>query len=769
MPAIVVKAFGGLKPIASALLLQSGDATVAENARLVSGALVPLKGMTKLKDSKILTPWTIFRYGKSSSEVEHWLEFAFDTDVVNSPIPDDPYSRVYWTDGGTAKYATSTLALSGTGALPGGSLTLGIPSPNGTPSASQSSYGYASATITASQIDALFIGSVLSIEVDNGSPAVLTLTGSGGDVSATTLASQLNGVTGITATVVNGDVKVETKSSVETSAIKISKKVSDVDDYSTSAITYQDFIGPIYGNNPLGGLAGTLSSPAKYTVSSGMITALPVGTRLAVTVNSNPDVLVTASAGTGTFPESVTPTSFKTAVNVLGLNVTLNDGTDPSVTIETAATGSAASFRIRKVVPGKKATYSELASGSNVAAASDTETRSYVYTYVSEFGEEGPPSKPSSLVTVNPNVSVTVANLDLAPSGAYSITKKRIYRTSTVGTTAQFQFVDEIPVATTSYADSKSQSDLGEVLLSTDWSPPPAGLRGLKMMANGVAVGFVGNTLYMSEPNMPHAWPHKYPVDYQIVGLSPFRQSVAILTTGHPFLASGVDPAGMSLERLEFPHACLSKQSIVDTGDGCLYAGADGIVSIGAGGMKLVSEQLFSREQWQTYNPSTMRAYFHDNRYHVLYQDVSNVRGTMIFDFSGQGALLTTATINTATPISAGYSDPRTDTLYFAQSGEIRRYNSATTSLTSRWKTGTYRLIKPVNFSFGMVRAKSYPVTLKITPDNRPTFVKTVANDQAFRLPAGFLAQQWQFEIECNDEVSMFAVATSATELQGIQ
>lgn len=764
MAAIVVKAFGGLKPLSSQFLFQTGDATVAENVRLVSGSIVPLKATTNLKALDSSAPQTVFRYGQSGSESEYWLEFPEDTDVVNSPIPNDVYGRIYWADGGTAKYAPNTLILSSK-PYPGGYYALGVPAPLSAPSAAQSAYVAASATIVASQIENLSVGNVLSVEVDNNAAVLVTLTGSGGDVTAASLAANLNSVATISATVVSGSVKVSTKSKTETSALKISKKTSETQDYSAGAVTYQGFIGPISGN---------ASSGATYTASGDLIASLTPGSKLAVKINNNAEVLVTVAAGAGTFPEAVTPTSFKAAISLVGLNVVINDGASPTVTITTSLTGTSASFQIRKVIPGTKAGYSELASGSNVSAASSLETRSYVYTFVSAYGEEGPPSAPSSVATVNPNAEVSVANLSLSPGGAYNLTKKRIYRTSTVGTSAEFQFVDEISIAQTSYTDTKAQSDLGEVLSTTDWVPPPSNLRGLKMMANGVAVGFVGNTLYMSEPNLPHAWPHKYPVDYQIVGLSPFRQSVAILTNGHPFLASGVDPGGMTLERLEFPHACLSKQSIVDTGDGCLYAGADGVVSIGAGGMKIVSEQIFSREQWQALNPSTMKAFFHDNRYHVMYQDASGVRRTLIFDFSGQGAVLTTTDLNAGTPVTAGYSDARTDTLYLAQGGFLKRFNNAATALVARWATGIYRLLHPVNFSFGMVRASEYPtganaIKLKMYADDRAPFVKTVTGPDAFRLPAGFRAQQWKFEIETSVEVSMFAVATSATELQAIQ
>jgi hypothetical protein len=541
MPAIVIKAFNGIKPIVSPLLLQPGEAQIAENVQLVSGALVPLRSVSAVRPLTKSSPQTIFRYGDSEDESEYWLEFQQDTDVVNSPIPNDQYRRIYWTDGGSPRYATSQQILSGA-SYPSLSSPLGIPAP-------------------------------------------------------------------------------------------------------------------------------------------------------------------------------------QTAI---------------------------------------------IASGAEPPDAANSETRAYTYTYVSAYGEEGPAAPPSSLVTIDPNEPVLLQAMSTGVGGEYNLVSKRIYRTSTVGSNAEYQFVAEVPVSDTATTDNKEQAELGEVLLSKDWVPPPAGMRGLKMMANGVAAAFLENTLYLSEPNLPHAWPHKYPVDFRIVGLSTFRQSVAVLTNGYPFLATGVDPGGMSLERLEFPHACLSKKSIVDTGDGCLYAGADGVVSIGANGMRVVSEQLFSREQWQSLNPASMRAFLHNSRYHVLYQDKSGYRGMLVFDFTGQGAVLTTTSLNSSSLIRAGHSDARSDTLYLAMDSEILRYNDSPDPLVALWRSGVYRLIRPVSFSYGMVRASTYPVELRIYADDRQPFVKTVQSNAGFRLPSGFTAQQWQFEVESIHEVSMVAVATSAAELQSM-
>jgi len=398
-------------------------------------------------------------------------------------------------------------------------------------------------------------------------------------------------------------------------------------------------------------------------------------------------------------------------------------------------------------------------------SATQTEVRTYVYTYVSAYGEEGPPSPASSLATLDPAQPAGLTNIAVAPSGAYNIATKRIYRSSAVGSAAQFQFVAEIPIANTTYSDEVLQASLGEILPSTEWYAPPSGMKGLKLLANGAAIGFKGNTVHLSEPNLPHAWPHEYPIEEEIVGIGVFRQSAVILTTGRPYLMSGADPQAMSLERMELPQACLSKRSIVDTGDGVLYASPDGIVSISSGGIQLITRDLFTRDQWQAFNPSSIQAVSHDNRYHAMYTTAGGTRGTLVFDFSGQGALLSETDINQTTAVTALYADYRTDTLYMAQGTNIVRYNAGT-PLTYAWRSKMFRAPFAMNFSRAQLISTSYPTTLKVYADGVLRFTKSVANGGTFFLPSGLRAIDWQFEISGTGEVTQLVVATAADELR---
>lgn len=539
MSLVNISSFNGLRPITEPRLLGLDEATVARNVRLTSGAIQPLGGTTILKTLKRNAPKTIWRYGTDANEQNYWLEFANDTDVIHSPIPDDQWARAYWADGVKPKYAPNSVLISGTGAYPGGSYDLGIPAP-------------------------------------------------------------------------------------------------------VTTITVASFTPPV-----------------------------------------------------------------------------------------------------------------------NAALA---EKRIYTYTYVSAYGEEGPPAPDSIIVSVDPEHPVTIESMS-PPSGAINITSIRIYRSSTVGSAAAYQFVDEIPVSQASYTDAKSQADLGEVLPSEEWYAPPDKLRGLKMMASGALIGFVDNNVHLSEPNMPHAWPHRFTIDLPIVGIGVFRQSAVILTNGFPYIMTGVDPAAMTPERLEIPQACLSKRSIVDAGDGVIYASPDGLVSIGSAGINILTLKLMTAKQWMEYNPASMIGVLHDSRYHAFYTKLDGTRGELIFDFSGQGAVMTESSVSADSPVTAAYADARSDTLYVAKGVNILRFNKGT-NVPAVWRSRIFRTAYPVNMSVAAVDALAYPVTLRVYADDQLKFTKTVSGSSSFTLPGGYRASNWQFEIESQNEVNRLRVATSMSELK---
>lgn len=794
MAAIVVKQFGGLKPIVSARLLAASEAQIANNVRSVSGSLLPMRGTTTLQALQSSSPATIYRYGTSATESNYWLEFSQDTDVMRSPIAADQYDRLYWTNGnGVPRYAPNSLILqAGSGAYPRASYQLGIPAPSA-PSAVGGATAAAEVqtfSISAAQISALGASTKLKVVVTTASASpetILTIN----SVSATSVAAALSTVTNLTAVEKDGGVVITPGSTV--TKVSISIKTGTQDNYDAAAVTYTSYLQPGDTYNLIAGarifavVDGSLIrgagsgldfstfAPAAVLFSPSVIAAIPVGSRIAIQVNGGSQVAVTVQAGTGTYPPVVTPQSLAAAfAGVTGTETeTISNGaytingnvvTGQFVILRSTLAGNNTTILVRRVTPATADVYGSPNSWVRNTSEPAPETRVYVCTYVSAYGEEGPPSPASTSISVVEKQQVTIT-LPGSPTGSYNITLKRIYRSSTVGSTAQFQFVAEVPVATGSYVDSKSQADLGEVLMTEDWVAPPAGLKGLRVMANGASVGFVGKTLYFSEPNLPHAWPHQYPIDFDIVGIATYGQFVAVLTTSYPYIFEGVDPAAMTSRKLNLPQACVAKRSIVETGNGVIYASPDGLVEIGTQN-DVVTRGLLSRDQWQAYVPSSMECYLYNGRVHTVYNTGSG-RGMLVFDFSGQGATLTTNNFNLTTATTAGFYDASTDKLYFAQGSNIVRFDQGSNQ-TYAWRSKVFRLDFPTNFGFAQVNAYSYPVTLKVYADGVLQSTNVVANNNQFRLPSGFRAYEWYFDVEGTGEVIEVAIAQSTSELKSV-
>jgi hypothetical protein len=909
MTLLSVKAFNGLKPVIKPRLLPDGNAQVAQNVRLISGSIEPLRGTTTLKATTVANPKTIYRFGSSGAESQNWLEFANDTDLMRSPVPNDQFDRLYWADGITApRYAANGNV--------GSSYQLGIPAPSASPALSAFGAVTEYTTVTREYVLTFYNptatkeslpGAVLSVQAVNGQKvafsklttdnlgdagitkkriyrkvsgtyrlvteldlAVTTYDDSATDAALSSAASlsvaiasaptaptraptasagaaiataaaitrdYVYTVRNFSVTTGGGENEVTTYYE-ESAASPVRSTSADA----TQTITIGDLSNALNGTHfrlyrrDAGGSAYQLVAevPATQSSISDVIGRTVLGISLASTAPANvgpasaPTAAISSSTASSvvsrvymityldasgnesnkspisnvvsvvdgvtavaishseTLPVGVSKKRlYRQTVTVSGGALSTSDANWKLVTEVTASAtsttdsateaslGGTLSSNLRNLPPSPTGTPTI---NATIPAKQVPESRTYVLTYVSAYGEEGPPSTASAVTALDPAADATLT-LASAPGGNYNLTLKRLYRSSTVGGAAQFQLVPvtwagnstpsfDIPIAVTSVTDSADQAELAEVLPSEGWEAPPATLKGLRMVANGAAVGFSGRTVYLSEPNLPHAWPHKYPIDYDIVGVAVFGQTVAVLTDGYPFLLQGADPAAMTPTKLEVPQACASKRSIVETGDGVIYASPDGLVSLGAV-ISVITEGIFSRDQWQAFVPSSMECYLYNRRIHVFYTAAGNARGCLVFDLTGQGAALTTIDMAVGAAVTAGYYSAKTDLLYLAQGGNIVRFDQGS-ALTLTWRSKLFRLAHPQNMRVGQVRAATYPVTLKIYADGALKHTQTVADNDHFVLPSGFRGIDWEFQVEASTEVSEVSLATSIGELQSV-
>lgn len=341
------------------------------------------------------------------------------------------------------------------------------------------------------------------------------------------------------------------------------------------------------------------------------------------------------------------------------------------------------------------------------STAGTTETRAYVYTNVSTFGsvkEESAPSPAGTVTVTSTGATVTVAGFSAAPTTGYNITHRRIYRTITGASTVTYSFVAEIAVATASYVDNKTVTELGSELPSLYWNEPPADLKGLVSMPNGILAGFIGNQVWFSEPYYPHAWPEGYmlTVDDPIVGLGVFQTTLVVLTQRYPVLISGVSPTSMSQQKLPIPQPCVSKLSIASDQYGVLYASPNGLVSIGSGTQDVVTTPLYTRDEWQTLNPTSMIGMIYNNMYMGFYTATGGSKAIVLsrgdipplvaLDFDAQCVFVDRST-------AAIYAIKKSDKALYQLDA------SAVNFTTYEWLSKKFVMPNPINFGAMKVQA----------------------------------------------------------------
>lgn len=327
-------------------------------------------------------------------------------------------------------------------------------------------------------------------------------------------------------------------------------------------------------------------------------------------------------------------------------------------------------------------TATDTATGSSVIA----ETRFYVFTYVSVFGdleEESAPSPSSLAVTISTGRKVTVANMGTTPPTGYAnITKKRIYRTLPGETSAgNYVFVAEVSIGTASYVDDLLAAALGEALATTTWVPPPDTLSGLTSMANGMMAGFVGNTVYFCEPYFHHAWPAEYTqsVPDKIVGLASYGNTLVVMTEGQPYLMVGVAPSEIAVDKVPIPEPCVSKRSIAADAYGVMYASPNGVVAIGPQQRGVITNSLFRRDEWQAYAPNSIIAAIYDGKYFATFAEIDQGNRTMVISRDDFPALAFLSERAGAFYSDLGegtlyYLDPSNDTIYQFDADEVSPY-----------------------------------------------------------------------------------------------
>ena len=391
-----------------------------------------------------------------------------------------------------------------------------------------------------------------------------------------------------------------------------------------------------------------------------------------------------------------------------------------------------------------------------------------------------------------------------------NLTKLRIYRLNSGTAVAEFQYVDEIEFtgylgATTyaegdvvaygtkyykslvdgnsgntpgsdptyweefTYTDTKEDTELGELLQTEGWDEPPADLQGLMLYMNSILVGFSGNQLYFSVPLYPYAWPDDYALSFTdpIVGIGQIDEYIVVLTEGAPAIVTGSDPETMSQTPLPVKQPALTQGGIVSSRAGVISTTEDGLFMVTGGGEKIITEHLYTKDQWMDLSPADLRSVFYDDRYFGFFEGGGE---GIVLDFHDPQRI-TTFNISDMVVYNT-YSDG--DNLYILAldndpssprygTVNVYRWQGSATYLEAIWKSKQYQYQFPFSFAFGRVIADG-DLTFKLYADGSLIHTENVTSDELFRLPSG---RNKVFEIELTGEsdVDYVAIANSPKEL----
>ena len=433
-----------------------------------------------------------------------------------------------------------------------------------------------------------------------------------------------------------------------------------------------------------------------------------------------------------------------------------------------------ASFRLGLPTPGA---FTAAPSVDNTSAADGAalSSRAYLYTEITTFGEEGPPSEVTSADIVDAENGATVTlTLPAATSGNYSIAKRRIYRTDINGV---FRFVKDV-TGTSAGTTTEAVTDdlLGEEIESSDNLAPPddttsdhpdGPMLGITTMPNGITAGFSGNTLLFSESFLPHSYPlaNQLTTQEDIVAIASIASGLLVTTKGKPLMASGTDPSAMAMVEIDANLPCVNKRSLVDMGEYAIYSSPDGLVLASNSGIQLITEQILTRDQWQTeYYPSNVEAYEYEGKYIAFTFDVSDNSTKKGFIFDPRGGK--NAFVNLNFYATAGFNDRENDELYLVIDGTLKKFARGTTKRSYLWKSKEFFSNRPLSPGIAKVDAEAYnALTFKLFADGSLKHTQTVANSDPFRLPGGYRGKVFEIQLEGTDIINEVCVYESPQEI----
>ena len=422
-------------------------------------------------------------------------------------------------------------------------------------------------------------------------------------------------------------------------------------------------------------------------------------------------------------------------------------------------------------------------SAPTLVPTAGTDYVAYFYTYVSRYGEEGPPSAVAETSLHTDDARMEVNSIDY-PVEDHLITDGSsrcyvsLYRTVSDGAgnalflhvLDAYWFSESIAYSVGDYVfyDDGGGWDLyertsggtGEFGVAHSWTAGEAiaaadltgstcdsvyydravsGMTNLRAHPNGFFVASKNNMLYFSEPFAPWAWPEDYqiPLDATIIGVGIFGSTIVVATDAWIYTFAGPHPESLYKTKLSF-QPCLSQRALVETDDGVLFPSKEGFQLVNTNGVTNVTQDLFDPDDWSNYELDTMHGVYYNKSYYGWYTS-ANYTGGIRIDFINSA-------ITTFTKYHyCGYVSLQGGIFYTIVNSElddatlyIARFDSNTTAWTNyKYKSPLYITEKPVNLKVAQVIIDSEFYNTVLETIENESGLEAINQDEWDKLAAG--------------------------------
>jgi hypothetical protein len=801
--AIKITKFLGTAPKNASELLPDTAAQIARNCKLYSGDLIPYPQPTIVADThRTGTVRTLYALRDPDTDALVWLSWNDVVDIVTPATDTLGEQRFYYTGDGIPKVSTYALATQGVAPYPTNYYELGLPLPTVKPTATATAFSTVSTSsfarsagnnVTLVTSTPHNIKSGVAVTISGFSFRTGTYSRSGTTITVTITAHGLSSGAevqlGFTSGTATSNVYTITVTGVNTFTC------ADTASGSTSGDVRWDI--------------GDLNTTAEVTViNSTTIRYFSSGPIVTTTANTDGRIDLGSQIQarsylytwyTGWEEESIGSEPSDALFIKEGQIVTV--ATLP--TVPPSGSNFVRGIRLYRTLAGTTdADYFRLKtlwfpnSVSNVERTSNVSTVKFTYPH-QLFEDDRFKISGCSVASFDITGGIVTEVVDQYTI-KYAQTAGNVASTAATGD-LYYDVSEDPPTSTARYwgdggdftfTDDFNFRSLTEILDSNTYDAPPGDLEGLTLIQNSILAGFVGNTLYLSEPGVFHAWPDSYirTFDSNIVGLAQIGGNLLVLTENYPYVLSGSNPAVMSQARLSARYPCLNRRSIVETSFGVVYATHDGLVLYSpATSAQLFTRYVHSSDTWNAaLDPSTLVGTAYKDTYIASHSTAS-----IVYE-PGEARGSAPTFVDNDFAFSATWYDPITNNLYVAAGvdGDVYRWDDLTQpNSTMYWKSKTFVTKDFTNVGAARITADytgvpgsslwqsvdtnweateelwnaTDPVTFKLYVDKNLIFTTTQSNDGIFRLPAGYKSDT--FEVELQSLIRVRAVYLADTPI----